>query len=95
MQLQQHMSRPNVGGKCFVEAGWDLPLPGYARSQALGEESASGSLWSTWVPEQFQFDEAVSTHEGLTAKSCRLRLEQRHCVMRCTRELGSGGIMME
>lgn len=30
----------------------------------------------TWVPEQFQFDEAVSIHQGLTAKSCRLRLEQ-------------------
>lgn len=36
---------------------------------------------TAWAPEQFQFDEAVSIHQGLTAKSCRLRLKQRYCVM--------------
>lgn len=73
------------GGKCFVEAGWRAGIDdggslarcpaGYARSQALGVGRRRESM-STWVPEQFQFNEAVSIHQGLTAKSCRLRLEQ-------------------
>lgn len=75
---------------CFIEAGYravevgsvmgaslhialvDMPdLPG------IGSGVVQLESTSAWAPEQFQFDEAVSIHQGLTAKSCRLRLKQR------------------
>jgi hypothetical protein len=53
-------------------------------SSTRGRRGSSGSQWSAdltcWAPERFQFDEPVSIHRGLTAKSCRLRLERQHCV---------------
>lgn len=50
----------------------DMPdLPG------IGSGVVQLESTTAWAPEQFQFDEAVSIHQGLTAKSCRLRLKQR------------------